>query len=315
MVSDYEFSPALLSELRQTIAERGVVQLGEDDFVAVAKVPEDYLPLLGKELPRKPLAVIVDVYGTLLASAVGDIGPVAGWDSSAARDDDDADAAFPHDMAARLKAIVTRDHAQAREAGIPWPEVFSPSVFARALDLPFDDAARAAVAWECTANPCSIMPGADRFLHCCRRQGLTTGIVSNAQFYTPLFIEVAFGASLSEDDDQALFADPDTAVPLGFDRDLLLWSWETGRAKPDDWMFRELASRLSSRGVAADRVLFVGNDALNDCAAAGRAGMMTALFCGDDRSFKPRTGHPDVAAHPPTVLVQSWEDLRRQLCT
>jgi len=95
----------------------------------------------------------------------------------------------------------------------------------------------------------------------------------------------------------------------------MLWSYETGRAKPDRWMFDELARRLAARGVPADRILYVGNDALNDCAAAGEAGLMTALFGGDARSFKPRLDDPRVEASPPSTVCKSWDDLRRLLCT
>ncbi|MBU1080039.1 MAG: HAD hydrolase-like protein, partial [Spirochaetes bacterium] len=181
--------------------------------------------------------------------------------------------------------------------------------FARALGLDYDNGARACVAWECAANACTAMPGALDFLSCCRKGGLPLGIVSNAQFYTPLFIEDAFG--------KRLFGGSGTPSEesLGFDPELALWSFETGRAKPDRWMFDELARRLSRRGVPADRILFIGNDALNDCAAAGEAGLRTALFCGDARSFKPRLGDARVVAKPPDTLAASWEDLRRLVCT
>ncbi|MBN2875948.1 MAG: HAD family hydrolase [Spirochaetales bacterium] len=301
-----DLSPSLMDELKRAIAERGVVIYDDYDFVPVAQVPSSLEPLLGKELPVRPLAVAVDVYGTLLASAVGEIGPVADWDGPNEPSTETVatmGTAFPHDLAERLRRIVAADHAKEREHGIPWPEVDSPSVFARALDLEAEDGARACVAWECAMNPCSAMPGAAGFLACCADRGMPLGIVSNAQFYTPLFIEAAFGTTLF-------------GVPgLGIDPELALWSWETGRAKPDSWMFAELARRLALRGVPVNRILYVGNDARNDCAAAGEVGMMTALFCGDARSFKPRLDDSAALAMPPTVLVQSWDDLRRIVCT
>jgi FMN phosphatase YigB (HAD superfamily) len=80
-------------------------------------------------------------------------------------------------------------------------------------------------------------------------------------------------------------------------------------------MVRELARRLAARGIAPDRVLYVGNDALNDCAAASEAGLMTALFCGDARSCKWRPEEARVAASPPCTLALSWDELRRIVCT
>jgi len=253
--------------------------------------------------------VAADVYGTLLASAVGGIGPGA--------PSDDFWNVFPHDMAERLHMLVVADHERKRAEGIPWPEVDAALIFSQALGLDYEDGARASVAWECTVNRCAAMPGAARFLTACVENGLALGMVSNAQFYTPLFVEEAFGAYLYGDRREAARDEcegPTLRSCLGFDPELSLWSYRTGRAKPDRWMFDELARRLAVRGVPADRILFVGNDALNDCAAAGEAGLMTALFCGDARSCLPRTGDPRVIAHPPTTMVSSWDDLRRLLC-
>ena len=298
MASASSLPAALAEELRREIADSGIVRPSSGDpadrFVAPARIPDALAGLVGRALPAEPLAVAVDVYGTLLASAMGEIGPGSAWD------DESFQEIFPHDMAERLRGIVAGVHERERARGIPWPEVDAPAVFAQALGLGPEDGARACVAWECANNRCSAMPGAAGFLADCAARGLPLGIVSNAQFYTPLFVEAAFGTTLAG---------------LGFDPGLALWSYETGRAKPDRWMFDELARRLSSRGVPADRVLYVGNDALNDCAAAGEAGMMTALFCGDARSCKQRAGEARVVARPPDTLALSWDDLRRLVCT
>ena len=325
MASASELSRALLDELRIAIAESGVTRFDEpgaaDSFVPPAKIPPDWAPFVGRALPSRPLAVAVDVYGTLLASAAGEIGPGAAW-TEAEESSGEADqpagvdwlALFPHDMADRLSALVAADHELQRANGIPWPEVDAASIFARALDLDLDDGARACVAWECTTNACSAMQGAAEFLSTCALGGLPLSIVSNAQFYTPLFLEEAFGARLYgglRAGDRA----SSSPLALGFDPELTLWSCETGRAKPDRWMFDELARRLAGRGIPAGRILYVGNDALNDCAAAGEAGLMTALFCGDERSCRFRAGDPRVSAHPPTTLALSWDDLRRIVCT
>lgn len=313
MASVSDFPATLIEELRRTVSERGIersVDGGESDpFVPPARVPAELAARAGLSLSAPPLALAVDVYGTLLASAAGEIGPGAapedGW------------AAFPHDMAERLRALVDEEHARKRAEGIPWPEIDSAALFARALGLGYDDGARAAVAWECTTNRCQAMPGAMELLTACVSRGIMLGIVSNAQFYTPLFIEEAFGAYLFGErrtSARELFDATPVRRCLGFDPDLTLWSCGTGRAKPDRWMFDELARRLAARGVPADRILFVGNDALNDCAAAGEAGLSTALFCGDERSCRPRAGDPRVQAFPPSTLAASWDDVRRLVC-
>lgn len=297
-----DVSETLREELRREIAERGIERASGDEepalFVPPARIPVDLVQRAGRALSAPPLAVAVDVYGTLLASSAGEIG------AGAALDDDWV--MFPHDMAERLRTLVEKEHAQKREEGIPWPEINSAALFSKALGLEYEDGARAAVAWECTTNRCSAMPGAKEFLAACTTRGIVLGIVSNAQFYTPLFIEEAF--------DACLFDTTPVRSCLGFDTGLTLWSYETGRAKPDRWMFDELARRMALRGVPAHRILYVGNDALNDCAAAGEAGLMTALFCGDARSCRPRAEEPRVLAFPPSVVVSSWDDLWRLVC-
>ena len=309
MASASSLSPELLAELARQIAGFGIV--GSDSLagnsILPASIPGQFLPLVGKALPADPLAVAVDVYGTLLSSFAGEPGPAAEWVSS------DDSGAFPHDMAARLHRIVATDHAEARAKGIPWPEVDGPSVFARALGLDLENGARACVAWECSVNKCRAMPGAAEFLAACRDRAMPLGIVSNAQFYTPLFMEAAFGATLVPREALGTLG-TELDPGLGFDGELAMWSFKTGRAKPDRWMFDELASRLERRGIRRDRILYVGNDALNDCATAGEAGLMTALFAGDSRSFKPRLEDPRVAEWPPGTVAVSWADLRRIVC-
>jgi putative hydrolase of the HAD superfamily len=190
--------------------------------------------------------------------------------------------------------LIAEDHARAKAAGIPWPEVDAISVFMRVLGLELPAAARACVAWECLANPCAPMPGAADFLALCRQLGLSLGIVSNAQFYTPLFVQAAFGLD---------------TLALGLEPELSFWSYRTGRAKPDRFMYDQAAKVLAERNIPVADALYVGNDALNDCAAAGEAGFMTALFAGDARSFRPREDSPRVAACPPDTVVSGWDML------
>ena len=304
MASASDFPAAFDAELKKLIRERGVVAV---PAIEPVQPPSGYERLAGKPLPASPLAVAVDIYGTLLASAASEPGT-----------------AFPPDTASRLRALVEADHAHARERGIPWPEVDAISVFSRALTQDGtapsrEEAALACARWECMANPCSAMPGAARFLELCRGKDIPLGLVSNAQFYTPYFVEAAFGLPLfpsgtnrNDSIDRAGNATPD--LNLGFEADLALWSYRTGRAKPDRWMFDALASRMAARGIPPEHVLYVGNDALNDCACAGEAGFMTVLFGGDSRSFRPRLDEVRVLSTPPSTFVRSWDELGRLLC-
>jgi putative hydrolase of the HAD superfamily len=290
-----------LSGLYDYILEAGLARIQPDQPL----LHPGLASLLGKPLPRKPRAVLVDIYGTLLATGLGEVGSteeaipstlestsadrnsVAGYRSRVAYP-------FPADFIQRLHALIAEDHGKARAAGIPWPEVDAISVFMRVLRLELPAAAKACVAWECLANPCAAMPGATEFLSRCRQLGLDLGIVSNAQFYTPLFIQAAFGLD---------------TLALGLDPGLSFWSYRTGRAKPDRYMYDQAAMALAERSIPVAEVLYVGNDALNDCAAAGEAGFMTALFAGDARSFRPREDSLRAAACPPDTVVSGWDML------
>jgi putative hydrolase of the HAD superfamily len=280
-----------LSALQGYILKAGLAEVQ----LVQPPLPRSYEDMLGKPLPRTPRAVLVDVYGTLLATGLGEVAA-----TEEATPDTPAPASmtprymFPEGFTAGLHAQIAEDHKKARTAGLPWPEVDAISVFMRVLGLDAVGAAKACVAWECLANPCAAMPGAADFLAFCRSAGLPLGIVSNAQFYTPLFIKAAFGL--------------DTAS-LGLEESLSFWSYRTGRAKPDRFMYDQAAQVLSARGIAPEVALYVGNDALNDCAAAGEAGFMTALFAGDARSFRPRETSLRVAEYPPDTVATSWDML------
>ncbi len=326
MESVFRPSTKLEQELALDIRENGIEHFGrkngdslvEGHYLAPAKLPPEWTELVNKPLPHKVLAIAVDIYGTLLASAAGEIGSGAiafpdeqeqkseDKEASEKQADKKPPVTFPADMADKLKSIIEADHAIQKKKGIQWPEVNAPDVFARALGMSPDDGARACVAWECSTNRCAPMPGALAFLECIRDTGLPLGIVSNAQFYTPIFIKEAFSLPLFPGQEGG---------GLGFDMELCLWSYETGRAKPDPWMFAELAGRLEKRAIAASNILFIGNDALNDVAAAKEAGLLTALFAGDARSFKARSGNNRVTAAQPDTLLLSWDDARRLICT
>ncbi|HAE20968.1 MAG TPA: hypothetical protein DCG47_01410 [Spirochaetaceae bacterium] len=278
----YEAPEDLQRELRTYIARHGI-RHGQ----AIEPVSElgDYEGLLGKGLPRAPKAIALDVYGTLLAGIQAEPGEVQ--------------AASPEgvDLGSRLAALIAQDHAEARRAGIAWPEVDGVSVFMRALGVKPALAARACVSWECAVNPCAPMPGALPFLDACSAAGLPLAIVSNAQFYTPLFLAEAFGRELTG------------PRSLGFQPELAFWSYRERQAKPGGWMYRRLAEALAARGIKPQDALYIGNDARNDCLAAREAGFMAMLYAGDARSYRPRHGELSGRAPPCDSLSASWRSI------
>lgn len=235
-------------------------------------------------------AILFDVYGTLLVSASGDI------DAASAMDPADAlqkalascglaPAADAGAIGAELLELeIRRRHALLRAGGCDFPEIDILSVWDAALRELFKMGriAAPADAWslpglaierECRVNPVWPMPGAAETLGILRRHGLRIGIVSNAQFFTPIAIEALFGTDV---------------VDLGFEPALTAWSYEIGEAKPGLTPFLKPLDRLQAEGFRPDQIAFIGNDCLNDLVPAQKLGMQPILFAGDRRSLRLR---------------------------
>lgn len=244
-------------------------------------------------LPKGPevRVVLLDVYGTLLVSASGDIGSVAPEAEAAALDQARTLLAWtdPCPPASALRALVARHHQRARAAGVDVPEVDIRAVWREAfaeagLTVPPKPRVEAlALTYELMINPVWPMPG---FPHVLRelRQRVRLGLVSNAQFYTPLVLEALAGCSLGE---------------LGVEDALCAWSFQQGRAKPSPALWQPVADYLRAEGVAPEHVLMVGNDQRKDVEPARRWGFRTALFAGDARSLRVDPG----SAPPDAVLT------------
>jgi putative hydrolase of the HAD superfamily len=139
-------------------------------------------------------------------------------------------------------------------------------------------------------NPTWPMPGADDVLLHLHRAGYTQGIISNAQFFTPLILQQQLGLGLGE---------------LGISAPMRIWSYEHGVAKPEPALFQRMVSGLDAAGISSAQALYVGNDMLNDIAGAQGAGMQTALFAGDSRSYRPRAGDQRVRDIRPDAVLLS----------
>ncbi len=259
-------------------------------------------------------AVLLDIYGTLVMSACGEVGTVAtsaeavvaALASAGVAIDDEAHGRRIANAGARqLVASISQWHAQWRAQGVEHPEVDIRRVWESVIDeliaqklLPSGarqaDHERVAVHYEARVNPCWPMPGARRCLEKLRAAGRRLGIISNAQFFTPAMITALFGKSLSE---------------LGVDSGLRYYSFELGEAKPGDRLARLAAEGLRGRGIAAHQVLAIGNDMLNDVRPAHDVGFRTGLFAADARSLRWRATDPRLAGLRPDIVLTDWSQL------
>ncbi len=247
-------------------------------------------------------AVCFDVYGTLLISGSGEVGTDGDDRNVRALAAAAQEVGLPltedecRQAAAAMREEIEQDHRQARAAGRPHPEVEIRDVWAavgRRLHwrerLPTDQQdsvsglspgflERFAMEYELRANPVWPMPNATAVLQELAAREILLGIVSNAQFYTPLILRALLEApSLDQ---------------LGFRQELCLWSYRSRRAKPDPLIFEDATVRFAELGVPPEQILYVGNDMRNDVWAPQELGWRTALFAGDARSLRLRTEDP-----------------------
>jgi len=252
-------------------------------------------------------AVLFDVYGTLFISASGDIGSTGQGARAQAFGETlralgiPAEAETARRGASALVETIGKSHEQLEAEGREYPEVEIRKVFLEVLLIlwkegriagPPDDELCEAVAleYECRINPTWPMPGLAETLRSLKERKLALGIVSNAQFFTPLL----FPAHLE-----------DSLETLGFDPELCVWSYLHREAKPSPILFKIAAERLGRLNIEPRQVLYVGNDRLNDIRPAGAAGFKTALFAGDRRSFRPREEDPHSTGVTEDVLLTS----------
>ncbi len=273
-------------------------------------LPTD-IPDHPESLPETPgpiQAVLFDVYGTLISSGVGDISLDQTADQSEliralieAQGGTLTPTAREHDLAAAFNQIIRADHEAAWERGLPYPEVDIRSIWTSALQdwlADFDPAhwtpqriATLAINYECAVNPVWPNEGCAAILRTCQAKGLPVGIVSNAQFYTPIMIEALLNDSLPA---------------LGIRSDLQVWSYQEKRGKPDTYLYQKIADSLRSQyGIPPEAALFVGNDMLKDVWAATQIGFKSVLFAGDDRSLRLRESEPRCANLQPYATIRS----------
>ncbi len=203
------------------------------------------------------------------------------------------------------EGLIALHHDRARDKGISTPEVKIDEIWyvillmlkrhgydPLTLSLGTERDVARCFAWfyNSSALGGGFFPGVVDCLRKLKEQGVVLGILSNAQFYTPIDLTLFTrdqDASGELDDYQELF-----------EEDLVVFSYELGWAKPSMKIFQRLFDSLYEYHILPAEVVLVGNDLSIDIAPAQEAGLKTALFVGDRESVflhgKDREVTPDL---------------------
>ena len=258
---------------------------------------ERFVPKKGTALLDRIRAVLFDIYGTLFVSGAGEIAadpdhplaPAAATTSS-----------HIEEMEAYFRQEVQSRHKKSRDLGIDWPEVRVEEIWAHytgkipdAWNIPQKNMEyELAVHYELAVNPVYPMPHAESLLRSLVTSGRKLGIISNAQFFTPLLFNAFFKKSPEE---------------LGFDPCLCIYSFEEKEAKPSARLFIKAQKLLELQNIKPEETLYIGNDMRNDIIPAAAAGFITALFAGDRRSLRLRENDSACKGKKPSMLIRDFD--------
>ncbi len=264
-------------------------------------------------------AVIFDIYGTLLISDSGDIGGVYHGVKHALEVLEKARFVFnPDHLAVDIGKHVVNNylecieihHKDEKAKGNSYPEVVIEKIWEQLVEKLVEkqlvtapekfDCKELAMHFEFLNNPTYPMPGMEESLKNISEMGLELGIVSNAQYFTPMLLKFFMNQEITEGYESLMYFNPDLQV----------YSYLEGKAKPGFDLYQKMAAKLKEKGILPEESLFVGNDMLNDIYASKSCGFKTALFAGDRRSLRLRVDHPKLEGVDPDVVITDLRQLK-----
>jgi putative hydrolase of the HAD superfamily len=254
-------------------------------------LPTGLLPKGSLEAPVH--CILFDVYGTLFISRSGDISLA----KNRSRKTENFHILFKkYDIHQPVDTVldaffstVRSTHKTLQEKGVDYPEIEIDKTWMQVLNSSDADSMKAfAIEFEFLVNPVYPMPHVKEMLDIFSTNSVKMGIISNAQFFTPLLFDIFWASNLQQ---------------IGFHPDLIFFSYEYGYAKPSHFLYKTAARRLQQLGIALDNTLYVGNDMLNDIYPAHAIGFKTALFAGDKRSLRRRADEPRCRNIAPDLVI------------
>jgi len=229
-------------------------------------------------------AVLWDVYGTIVRSKYVDItdfikkkkAMIQSFTKVVKKFDLDID---PEVLITRLIEGIQKIHAIKKGKGIGYPEVIIEDILAEILNCSKEKAKEIILYNEMELNNPKLQPGIVEILTFVKNQGIKQGIISNAQFYTPITLRFL------------LKKNKINSVYDIFNKDLLIFSYKLGIAKPSKFLFELTKKRLKKHNITPGQALFIGNDMLTDVKTAQDSGFKAALFAVHKKSIRYHKKH------------------------
>jgi len=245
------------------------------------------------KLDKKIKCVLFDIYGTLFISDSGDI--VAA--KKVLQKTDKIEHLLEKFKIKRNAKTLLKDffetiekqHEKLKKKGIDFPEIEIDKIWMHIIGNDNPERTRAfALEFELIFNPVYPMPNLKEVLMELKSRHITLGIISNAQFFTPYLFDWFLESDLKH---------------LGFEPNLIFFSYKFGYAKPSSFLFEVASSKLKEMNIPTDSVLYVGNDILNDIYPAQNTGFKTGLFAGDARSLRLRQDEPTCSGISADIVI------------
>ena len=241
-------------------------------------------------------AVVFDIYGTVVCSAAGEIHTNISTNHAVFEVPELSISIAMPIVQDHITEYVQKSHTIFKAQGIQYPEIDAIEMWQHIIlsiqgnAIKHYDAALCAVYYEIYNNPTALMPYALKSLEAIQHAGYKLGIVSNAQFYTPLMLD-------------ALCNSANKAVYEALRFDIQVWSYLQREGKPSTRLYELMLEQCAKYDISAHEVLYIGNDKRNDVYPASVLGIHTLLFAGDRISYKPRLEDKKVSAIIPDGVI------------
>ncbi len=205
---------------------------------------------------------------------------------------------------AELKYSAINNNIESPEIDIRdvWEIIIQSLYYRNLIDKPWIDEVKIlAIYFETLSNKIYPMPFMKNTILSLREQKIPMGIISNAQFYTPVIMNYFLDNEVDDENENIKYFDPDLSI----------FSYQEKIGKPNIVLYEKALKACQKKyKLQSHEILFVGNDMLKDVYPAQSAGMRTALFAGDTRSLRLRKDDHRTSDINPDYIIDSLEQIR-----